>query len=117
MFCTTLTITGLAIATACYRYVRIFNAWTNAFAGSASGDVFVVALSDQPFYDAYRHLAQQSIQHRFYHHRLRVAIACNHYASIFSSWTDAFAVFASGEDFVVALSGQPFDDAYRCVDC
>merc|ERR1712232_1005674 len=44
-------------------------------------------------------------------------IATYHYIRIFNSWVDAFTVSNSqGGDYNVALSGSPFNDAYRYVD-
>merc|ERR1711920_202562 len=44
-------------------------------------------------------------------------IATYHYIRIFNSWVDAFSVANSnGGDYSVALSGSPFNDAYRYVD-
>merc|ERR1719221_417619 len=44
-------------------------------------------------------------------------IATYHYIRIFNSWVDAFTVSNShGGDYNVALSGFPFNDAYRYVD-
>jgi len=44
-------------------------------------------------------------------------IATYHYVRIFNSWVDAFTVSNShGGDYSVALSGAPFNDAYRYVD-
>jgi len=45
-------------------------------------------------------------------------IATYHYFRIFNSWVDAFTVSNSqgGGDYKVALSGAPFNDAYRYVD-
>merc|ERR1712232_160627 len=44
-------------------------------------------------------------------------IATYHYIRIFNSWVDAFSVSNSkGGDYSVALSGAPFNDAYRYVD-
>merc|ERR1712203_1010074 len=44
-------------------------------------------------------------------------IATYHYFRIFNSWVDAFTVSNSkGGDYSVALSGSPFNDAYRYVD-
>jgi bacteriorhodopsin len=56
-FRTALIITGLVTAIATYHYVRIFNSWVGAFAvnADASGE-FQVALSGQPFNDAYRYV-------------------------------------------------------------
>jgi len=48
---------------------------------------------------------------------LVTAIATYHYVRIFNSWVDAFEVKNSaGGDYTVALSGAPFNDAYRYVD-
>merc|ERR1739836_200490 len=49
---------------------------------------------------------------------LVTAIATYHYFRIFNSWNDAFDVrFNAHEgDYVVKLTGQPFNDAYRYVD-
>jgi len=48
---------------------------------------------------------------------LVTAIATYHYVRIFNSWVDAFTVGNSnGGDYQVALSGAPFNDAYRYVD-
>jgi len=54
---------------------------------------------------------------------LVTAIACYHYVRIFNSWVSAYTVVAkvpdgnaSNPDFIVGLSGQPFNDAYRYVD-
>jgi bacteriorhodopsin len=48
---------------------------------------------------------------------LVTAIATYHYVRIFNSWVDAFEVSnAEGGDYTVAVSGQPFNDAYRYVD-
>merc|ERR1712039_89530 len=50
---------------------------------------------------------------------LVVAIATYHYVRIFNSWVAAFTVTNSGNssvDYSVALSGAPFNDAYRYVD-
>merc|ERR1712187_967053 len=45
------------------------------------------------------------------------AIATYHYVRIFNSWVDAFEVKNSdGGDYSVAVSGAPFNDAYRYVD-
>jgi len=44
-------------------------------------------------------------------------IATYHYIRIFNSWVEAFTVSNShGGDYNVALSGSPFNDAYRYVD-
>merc|ERR1711948_14532 len=44
-------------------------------------------------------------------------IATYHYIRIFNSWVDAFSVSNfNGGDYGVALSGSPFNDAYRYVD-
>jgi len=44
-------------------------------------------------------------------------IATYHYIRIFNSWVDAFTVSnVKGGDYGVALSGSPFNDAYRYVD-
>jgi bacteriorhodopsin len=45
-------------------------------------------------------------------------IATYHYLRMFNSWVDAFTVKspAPGENYVVSLSGRPFNDAYRYVD-
>merc|ERR1712224_922198 len=45
-------------------------------------------------------------------------IATYHYFRIFNSWNDAFDVKFSAEagDYVVKLTGEPFNDAYRYVD-
>ena len=45
-------------------------------------------------------------------------IATYHYFRIFNSWNDAFDVkFSADEgDYVVKLTGEPFNDAYRYVD-
>jgi bacteriorhodopsin len=56
-------------------------------------------------------------------------IAFYHYVRIFNSWNEAFVVkqfvsaaaaaaaaAAAGPDYTVALSGAPFNDAYRYVD-
>merc|ERR1711972_849427 len=48
---------------------------------------------------------------------LVTAIATYHYVRIFNSWVDAFKVKNSGGgDYSVAVSGAPFNDAYRYVD-
>jgi len=48
---------------------------------------------------------------------LVTAIATYHYVRIFNSWVDAFKVNNSdGGDYSVAVSGAPFNDAYRYVD-
>merc|ERR1712151_744793 len=48
---------------------------------------------------------------------LVTAIATYHYVRIFNSWVDAFEVKNSdGGDYSVAVSGAPFNDAYRYVD-
>jgi len=48
---------------------------------------------------------------------LVTAIATYHYVRIFNSWVDAFTVTnTAGSDYVVNLSGAPFNDAYRYVD-
>jgi bacteriorhodopsin len=50
---------------------------------------------------------------------LVVAIATYHYVRIFNSWNAAFNVTNGGDaskDYVVSLSGEPFNDAYRYVD-
>jgi bacteriorhodopsin len=50
---------------------------------------------------------------------LVTAIATYHYVRIFNSWVDAFSVVQSngaGGDYVVSLTGAPFNDAYRYVD-
>jgi len=48
---------------------------------------------------------------------LVTAIATYHYVRIFNSWVDAFVVKNSdGGDYTVAVSGAPFNDAYRYVD-
>jgi bacteriorhodopsin len=45
------------------------------------------------------------------------AIATYHYLRMFNSWVDAFTVKNhNGGDYVVSLSGTPFNDAYRYVD-
>jgi len=44
-------------------------------------------------------------------------IATYHYFRIFNSWVEAFSVKSvNGGDFTVALTGTPFNDAYRYVD-
>jgi bacteriorhodopsin len=44
-------------------------------------------------------------------------IATYHYFRIFNSWVEAFEVNNGGAgDYVVTLSGRPFNDAYRYVD-
>jgi len=45
-------------------------------------------------------------------------IATYHYFRIFNSWVEAFEVSNSekGGDYIVTLSGAPFNDAYRYVD-
>lgn len=48
-------------------------------------------------------------------------IATYHYVRIFNSWVDAFTVtnqhaHGVGGDYAVALTGNPFNDAYRYVD-
>merc|ERR1711977_228754 len=45
-------------------------------------------------------------------------IATYHYFRIFNSWNDAFDVKFSADsgDYVVTLTGEPFNDAYRYVD-
>merc|ERR1712117_535081 len=47
---------------------------------------------------------------------LVTAIATYHYFRIFNSWVDAFEVKFSGGEYVVSLTGAPFNDAYRYVD-
>merc|ERR1712061_457009 len=48
---------------------------------------------------------------------LVTAIATYHYIRIFNSWVDAFTIAnKDGGDYVVKLSGAPFNDAYRYVD-
>jgi len=48
---------------------------------------------------------------------LVTAIATYHYVRIFNSWIDAFVVKNSnGGEYSVAVSGAPFNDAYRYVD-
>jgi len=48
---------------------------------------------------------------------LVVAIATYHYVRIFNSWVGAFTVKnENGGDYTVALTGEPFNDAYRYVD-
>merc|ERR1711879_727143 len=48
---------------------------------------------------------------------LVTAIATYHYIRIFNSWVDAFTIAnENGGDYVVKLSGAPFNDAYRYVD-
>merc|ERR1719230_411946 len=49
---------------------------------------------------------------------LVTAIATYHYFRIFNSWNEAFVVKfdAKTSDYGVALSGAPFNDAYRYVD-
>jgi len=49
---------------------------------------------------------------------LVTAIATYHYVRIFNSWVDAFSVVESKAvgDYVVTLTGNPFNDAYRYVD-
>jgi bacteriorhodopsin len=48
---------------------------------------------------------------------LVTAIATYHYVRIFNSWVDAFNVSKpNGSDYSVAVSGAPFNDAYRYVD-
>lgn len=48
---------------------------------------------------------------------LVTAIATYHYVRIFNSWVEAFTVKFDGKsDYTVALSGAPFNDAYRYVD-
>ena len=48
---------------------------------------------------------------------LVTAIATYHYVRIFNSWVDAFSVVQSNGtgDYVVSLTGAPFNDAYRYV--
>merc|ERR1719414_1259609 len=45
-------------------------------------------------------------------------IATYHYFRIFNSWVEAFEVSNAekGGDYIVTLSGAPFNDAYRYVD-
>jgi len=44
-------------------------------------------------------------------------IATYHYVRIFNSWVEAFSVKSvNGGDYAVALTGTPFNDAYRYVD-
>merc|ERR1711963_1123316 len=45
-------------------------------------------------------------------------IATYHYFRIFNSWVEAFTVSNAekGGDYIVTLSGAPFNDAYRYVD-
>jgi len=44
-------------------------------------------------------------------------IATYHYVRIFNSWVEAFKVSnKNGGDYTVALTGSPFNDAYRYVD-
>jgi bacteriorhodopsin len=44
-------------------------------------------------------------------------IATYHYIRIFNSWVEAFEVHnENGGDYVVSLTGKPFNDAYRYVD-
>merc|ERR1711908_35948 len=44
-------------------------------------------------------------------------IATYHYVRIFNSWVEAFSVKSvNGGDYTVALTGTPFNDAYRYVD-
>jgi bacteriorhodopsin len=45
-------------------------------------------------------------------------IAFYHYVRIFNSWVDAFDVVVdkNGADYTVAVTGKPFNDAYRYVD-
>merc|ERR1712241_1469276 len=48
---------------------------------------------------------------------LVTAIATYHYVRIFNSWVAAFDVKnIDGSDYTVAVSGTPFNDAYRYVD-
>merc|ERR1712211_169958 len=49
---------------------------------------------------------------------LVTAIATYHYFRIFNSWVDAFTVSnkADNGDYIVKLTGEPFNDAYRYVD-
>ena len=50
---------------------------------------------------------------------LVTAIACYHYVRIFNSWVYAFRVSNAGTDlggYEVALTGEPFNEAYRYVD-
>jgi bacteriorhodopsin len=48
---------------------------------------------------------------------LVTAIATYHYVRIFNSWNDAYGVTAGSDgEYVVTLTGQPFNDAYRYVD-
>ena len=48
---------------------------------------------------------------------LVTSIACYQYVRIFSSWDVAFAVAADSDgNFLVSLSGAPFNDDYRCVN-
>jgi len=54
---TALAITGLVTAIATYHYMRIFNSWVGAFtvANHGTGE-YQVALSGEPFNDAYRYV-------------------------------------------------------------
>merc|ERR1712187_1020929 len=60
--------------------------------------------------------------HKYYRTALTItglvtAIATYHYVRIFNSWVDAFTIAnENGGDYVVKLSGSPFNDAYRYVD-
>merc|ERR1712217_442117 len=60
--------------------------------------------------------------HKYYRTALAItglvtAIATYHYVRIFNSWVDAFTVSnTDSSDYVVKLSGEPFNDAYRYVD-
>jgi len=55
---TALCITGLVVAIATYHYVRIFNSWNAAFDVTNGGTTgpYTVALTGQPFNDAYRYV-------------------------------------------------------------
>lgn len=53
---TALTITGLVTFIATYHYVRIFNSWVGAFKVTEEDGAYSIALSGQPFNDAYRYV-------------------------------------------------------------
>jgi len=53
---TALTITGLVTAIATYHYFRIFNSWEGAFTVALKDGDYHVAISGEPFNDAYRYV-------------------------------------------------------------
>jgi bacteriorhodopsin len=93
------------------QWLAVYNALSFGIAGMGSAMVFV-----------WLQLANVKKQYRtaLIITGLVVAIATYHYVRIFNSWNAAFNVSNGGgestTDYVVTLSGAPFNDAYRYVD-